>query len=211
MDVKQHSRQRHRNEGLHQADKQRKQHLAQHICGAAQRVGEHLEEDAVVAVQKKRPRSVGGNAKASHPQHAGKKERIVVHTVAEQRRAQRSIHADAEDKHVAKRVKDVPEYEDQVGGADLRLTVDHGIDGGHDFTSSCVSSRNTSSRLAPFTSRRSTRRFLASAVTTSSTCPSGALKATSSVLFSTRARSVGTVCSSLSMHSGTWSKVMETS
>src|SRR5262249_25698137 len=153
------------------------------------------------------------NAKAGHPQHAGEEERVIVHAFSHQRRAQCCIHAHAEQKHVAKRVKDVPEYEDQVGGADLRLTIEHRVDGGHDFTSafSRVSSRKTSSRLAPFTSRRSTRRFLASAVTVSSTCPSGALNATSSVLFSTRTRSVGTSISSLSMPSGIWSKVMETS
>src|SRR5262249_2855049 len=155
-------------------------------------------------IEKERPRSVGGNAKACHPQDAGQEECIVVHTFGDQRSAQRGIHADAEQEHVAQRIKDIPEYEDQVGGADLRLTVEHGIDGGHRFTSafSRVSSRKTSSRLAPFTSRRSTRRFRASAVTVSSTCPSGALKATSSVLFSTRVRSVGTACSSRSMPSG---------
>ena len=49
--------------------------IAQHVRRAAQRVGEHLKKDAVVAVEKERPRSVGGNAKARHPQHAGEEER----------------------------------------------------------------------------------------------------------------------------------------
>src|SRR5262249_23934041 len=154
-----------------------------HVRGAAQRVGEHLEEDSVVAVEKERPRGVGSDAEARHPQYAGQEERVVVHACVNQRRAQRSIHATAEQKNVAERIRDVPKYEDQIGGASLGLTVEHGIDSGHGFTSSCVSSRKMSSRLAPFTSRRSTRRLLASALTISRTRPSGALKATSSVWF----------------------------
>ena len=110
-------------ERLGQPDRDVEQHLADEVLRAADRIGQHLVEDAVVAVHEERPRGVRRDAEAGHPEDAREEERVVVGRQA--REAERLVHADAEHQQIPERIDDVPEDEQGVGRPDLSLAIHH--------------------------------------------------------------------------------------
>src|SRR6185503_4185308 len=139
---------------------------------STQRIRQHLVENAVVAIEKERPRGVGGDPKARHAEHARQKERVVVEAGQLAGESERGIHPETKHQQVAERVQDIPEDERQIGGPDLGFAKENGFECARahncppDF---CVSSTKMSSRLAPLISIRSSRPRLASSETSSRT------------------------------------------
>src|SRR5262245_48730894 len=168
-------------------DQQIEQYLSQQILCAGHRIREHLVEDAVVAIHEERPGGVRGDAEARHSQHSSKEERVVVHTEARFGEPDGPSHPNSEHQQISKRVEKIPEDERQIGRADLAFAVKNGAERSHSASlfqsrgtppvadtdavtpglerrllvsgarAAVVNSTNTSSRLAPLTSRRSTR------------------------------------------------------
>src|SRR5690242_19523742 len=147
-------------DGLHDRDEHVKDDLAEQVLAAAKRVGKHFVENAVVAIEKKRPWGIRGDGEAGHGQNAGEKEFVVVNPRKAGRGAQRGVDADTEHQHVQQRIKQIPENERDIRGADARFAIHHGGKGAHDaslFSSprapeGAVSSTKMSSRVAPRTS-----------------------------------------------------------
>src|SRR5262249_29530010 len=146
---------------------------------------------------------------ARHGEDAGEEEGVVVERCRRRREPERVIDADAEYEEISERVEQVPEDERDVGRPDLAFAIHDGEEGAqrlcHEAASAAgvVSSTNTSSRLAPPSSTRSTRPRLASSLTSASTCCSSALTASSTVVPLIRVRSAPRVAISLSRPSGT--------
>ena len=163
-----------RHDGLRDRDQQVEQPLAEQVLGAPHRVGQHLEEDAVVAVHEKRPRRIRRDAEARHAEHAGEKEGVVVDADREGLHAHRLRHAHAEHQQVPERIEQIPEDERQIRRANLAFAIHDGRQGAHEGTSrpAAVSSMKISSRLAPDTSILSTRPMRPRCATRSSTRPS---------------------------------------
>src|SRR4029453_13271595 len=97
----------------------------------------------------------------------------------------RGVDADAEHQQVAEGIQHVPEDEQRVGRADLAFADDDGGQGvrAHDGTPAFfVGPTNTSWRLAPPISTRSTRPCFASSETSSSTRASSSCSRSCTVL-----------------------------
>src|SRR5262249_32392610 len=155
---------------------------------------------------------IGSDTEARHAQYARQEKRVVIDSGQRAPEIHRAADADAEHQQVAERVDDVPEDEQPVGGADLRLAHHHGaqcLD--HDRSTRCVGSTKTSSRLAPFTSTPSTRPRRASISVSSRTrAPSTFTRiCTVRPLIASASGAYG--ATSVSMSPGTVSKVSATS
>src|SRR6266581_3154285 len=177
--------QEERDSRLQNGDQDIKKYLAEQIFRAAERIGEHFVEDAVVAVQKKRPRGVRGDAETRHTENAREKKGVVVHARRGERRPESRIDAHAKDQHVAQRVEQIPKDKSHIRGSNLALPIKHCAERAHCASLPCINSTKMSSRLAPRTSTWTTRRFRASSLTISRTRASSALNAISMVFWST--------------------------
>src|SRR6202521_3651650 len=157
--------------GLTDGDEDIENNFPEQVFAAAHGIGEHLVEDAVVAVEEERPGSIGGDGKTGHGQNSRQEEFVVIHIAEPGGSAKGGIDADTKDKHVEEREEKIPEDEGEVGGANFRFAIDNGGEGVHagSFPSRVVNSTKISSRLAPRTSTRKTWRFRESALTTSMT------------------------------------------
>src|SRR5262249_9196909 len=120
-------------------------------------------------------------------------EGVVIDAGEPAREAERCVHADAEHEQVAERIDQIPEDEQRIGGADLRLTHQNRLERARrrHFVAStlCVSCTNTSSRLAPEISTCWMCALRPSAATSSRTRDSSARSCSRTVLCITETRS----------------------
>src|SRR5260370_35961531 len=78
-----------RERGLHKGEEDVEDDFSEQVFAAAHRIGEHFVEDAVVAVQKKRPGSIGSDGETGHGQNSREKKLVVVHVAESGGSAQR--------------------------------------------------------------------------------------------------------------------------
>src|ERR1700687_711750 len=140
--------------GLADGDEDIENNFPEQVFAAAHGIGEHLVEDAVVAVEEERPGSIGGDGKTGHGQNSRQEEFVVIHIAEPRGSAQGGIDADTKDKHVEEREEKIPEDQGEVGGANFRFAIDNGGEGVHvgSFPSRVVNSTKISSGLATRTS-----------------------------------------------------------
>src|SRR5713101_1686533 len=112
-----------RERGLHNGDEDVEDDFSEQVFAAAHRIGEHFVEDAVVAVQKKRPGSIGSDGEAGHGQNSREKKLVVVHVAEPGGSAERGIDAYTKDQHVKKRKEKIPEDKGKIRGANFRFAI----------------------------------------------------------------------------------------
>ena len=111
---------------LSYGDEDVEEDLSEQVFAAAHGIGQHFVEDAVVAVEEKRPRGIRGDCKTGHGQNSGQKELVVTHIPDPRRSTKSGIDAHAEDQHVQEREEKIPENERKVRRANLHFAINNG-------------------------------------------------------------------------------------